>query len=39
VIEGNLYFDPDEWDMISKDAKDLITNMIKKDVKSRYSAV
>lgn len=39
VMEGQLYFDPDEWDNISREAKDLISNMIKKDVNSRYTAV
>ena len=38
IKEGKYNFDDEKWDEISKDAKDLIKNLLIKDINKRYSA-
>jgi len=38
IRRGKFIFDPEEWDVVSDNAKDLIRHMIEKDVSERYSA-
>ena len=39
VKVGTYEFPKQEWSVISKEAKDLVTNMLKYDPKNRYSAL
>ena len=38
IKEGKYNFDDEQWDEISSDAKDLIKNLLIKDINKRYSA-
>jgi calcium-dependent protein kinase len=38
IKEGKYNFDDEKWDEISSDAKDLIKNLLIKDINKRYSA-
>ena len=38
VKEGKFSFDDEKWDEISRDAKDLIKNLLIKDINKRFSA-
>ena len=38
IKEGKYNFDDEKWDDISNDAKDLINNLLIKDINKRYSA-
>mmetsp|Transcript_20714 Transcript_20714/g.18121 ORF Transcript_20714/g.18121 Transcript_20714/m.18121 type:complete len:94 (-) Transcript_20714:1312-1593(-) len=38
VKEGHYSFDYEEWDVVSDEAKNLISKMMEKDINKRYSA-
>ena len=39
VLKTPLQFDPQDWDKVSKEAKELITMMLEKDPAKRISAL
>jgi MAP kinase interacting serine/threonine kinase len=39
IREGSFEFPPEEWDNISDEAKDLITHLLVKDARKRYTAI
>ncbi len=38
VVTGKYDFDHDEWNLVSDDAKDLVTHLLETNLKKRYSA-
>jgi len=39
IRQGSFEFPPEEWDSISDEAKDLITHLLVKDARKRYTAI
>ncbi len=38
IVSGNFKFDPEYWDAVSEDAKDLIRKLLTVDMKKRLTA-